>query len=358
MLASMTGASRKRGMFEEPDMLAKRQCIRNPEYQAAFQMFDRDLSGTIDLQELNSALQAVKSVVESGTQQAMFQAPFNANAVLWLAAKYAGQGGGQIRLQEFCEMLQYLESVKTIFGQIDTDRTGDISVAELSRALKLSGFNVTGAMDGGDSALSLAVANKIGQAYDADKNGVLTFDEFVQLRLEWDSYLDAWSNNVPQGANAISPQQLMTIMESIKKSLDLLSDLAMHPAAVGLTGFDARGFLGPMIYNNMFQVPRPFLVTTAEALIRKFSGGGLMLSFEQFCLLMEFLKEQKKKFCAVDQDRSGNISVQELGSAFAQSGLPLPLPQLVAVASRYDQDQSGTLEFDEFVQMMTELSSE
>ena len=25
---------------------------------------------------------------------------------------------------------------------------------------------------------------------------------------EWDSYLDAWSNNVPQGANAISPQQL------------------------------------------------------------------------------------------------------------------------------------------------------
>ena len=65
-------------------------------------------------------------------------------------------------------MLQYLESVKKIFIEIDTDRTGDISVSELSRALKLSGFNVTGLPDAGGDALSLAVAEKIGRAYDAD----------------------------------------------------------------------------------------------------------------------------------------------------------------------------------------------
>eukprot|EP00439_Symbiodinium_sp_Y106_P072211 s138_g13.t1 len=146
---------------------------------------------------------------ESGTQQAMFQAPFNANAVLWLAAKYAGQGGGQIRLQEFCASRLLSDQEVWLF---------------------VCGIGGSGA----NQALLHEVANKIGQAYDADKNGVLTFDEFVQLRLdpwrfavpalmaiqdmsEWDSYLDAWSNNVPQGANAISPQQLMTIMESIKK---------------------------------------------------------------------------------------------------------------------------------------------
>lgn len=343
-------------MFEEPDILAKRQCIRNPEYQAAFQMFDKDLSGTIDLQELNAALQAVKLSVESGTPQAMFTRPFNANTMLWLAGKYARQGGGQIRLQEFCEMLQYLESVKNIFTQIDTDRTGDISVSELSCALKLSGFNVTGWPDGGGDALSLAVAEKIGRAYDADGNGVLTFDEFVQLRLEWDSYLDNWSATVAPDANAISPQQLLTILEAIKSSLESLHELAINPMVSGLPGFSAASFLGPMFYNSMFKVPRPFLHSTAELLIRKYAGGSSLLTFEQFCLLMEFLKEQKKKFTAVDQDRSGHINLQELGQAFAQSGMPLPLEQLLVVARRYDQDQSGTLEFDGFLQMMTELS--
>ncbi|CAJ1400665.1 unnamed protein product [Effrenium voratum] len=344
-------------MFEEPDMLAKRQCIRNPEYQAAFQIFDRDHSGTIDLQELNNAVQAVKRSVESGTQQSMFERPFHAKTILWLAGKYARQGGGQIRLQEFCEMLQYLESVKNIFTQIDTDRTGDISVSELSRALKLSGFNVTGLPDGGGDALSLAVAERIGRAYDADGNGVLTFDEFVQLRLEWDSYLDSWAAHVPAGANAIAPQQLLTILEAIKQSLEPLHDLAMNPLCAGLSGFNAGHFLAPMFYNSMFKVPRPFLHTTAELLIRKFSGGAVLLTFEQFCILMEFLKEQKTKFSAVDQDRSGSISLEELGVAFAQSGLPLPIEQLLVVARRYDQDRSGTLEFDEFVQMMAEITN-
>lgn len=222
--------------------------------------------------------------------------------------------------------------------------------------MKLSGFNVTGWPDGGRDALSLAVAEKIGRAYDADGNGVLTFDEFVQLRLEWDSYLDNWSATVAPDANAISPQQLLTILEAIKSSLESLHELAINPMVSGLPGFSAASFLGPMFYNSMFKVPRPFLHSTAELLIRKYAGGSSLLTFEQFCLLMEFLKEQKKKFTAVDQDRSGHINLQELGQAFAQSGMPLPLEQLLVVARRYDQDQSGTLEFDEFLQMMTELS--
>ena len=44
-------------------------------------------------------------------------------------------------------------------------RTGDISVSELSRALKLSGFNVTGLPDAGGEALSLAVAGLRGKLH-------------------------------------------------------------------------------------------------------------------------------------------------------------------------------------------------
>eukprot|EP00409_Alexandrium_fundyense_P006541 CAMPEP_0195043214 /NCGR_PEP_ID=MMETSP0347-20130606/3935_1 /TAXON_ID=2932 /ORGANISM="Alexandrium fundyense, Strain CCMP1719" /LENGTH=131 /DNA_ID=CAMNT_0040070593 /DNA_START=1 /DNA_END=392 /DNA_ORIENTATION=+ len=129
---------------------------------------------------------------------AFFPGPFNANTVLWLAARFAASGGGTIYFQQFAEMMQYLEGMKTIFEQIDTHRTSSLSVSELNRALSLSGFSVTG-VPGGEDPLSLLVAEHIGRAYDADHDGVLSFDEFVQLRLEWDAYLDAWGAHVPAG---------------------------------------------------------------------------------------------------------------------------------------------------------------
>lgn len=348
--------SKKRGMFEEPNQLAKRQATMNPEYQAAFQTFDTDRSGTIDLNELNNALQAVKQSVEAGTsQQVMFSTGFSAHSLLWLAGKYAAQGGGAIGLQQFCEIMQYLECLKNLFQQIDADHSGNISVGELSRALSLSGFNVTGFPGGGD-ALSLAVAEKIGRNYDLDSNGAITFDEFVLMRLEWDNYLDAWGSVAPPGATGIAPQQLLAVLETIKKRAEPLSALAMNPLAASLPGFCASSFLSPMFYNSMHTVERPFLQQTAIRLIQKFGGGSAILTFEQFCMMMEWLKEQKRKFTAADRDRAGKINLKELHLAFAQSGLPLPIQQVLEIASRYDADGSGQLEFDEFLQMMTEIN--
>mmetsp|Transcript_109809 Transcript_109809/g.338988 ORF Transcript_109809/g.338988 Transcript_109809/m.338988 type:complete len:357 (-) Transcript_109809:155-1225(-) len=348
--------SRKRGMFAEPDLGAKRYCTANPEYMAAFRTFDTDGSGNVDICELNNALQAVKRSVESNSTQpsrAFFPSPFNPNTVIWLAARFSA-ASGTIYFQQFAEMMVYLEGLKTIFAQIDTDGTGDISVSELSRALSLSGFSVTGVQGGGD-ALSLMVAERIGRAYDADKNGVLSFDEFVQLRLEWDCYLNAWGSHVPAGANTISPNELLKVLDSVKTSLEPVGALALQPALSGLVGFSSAVFLGGLMYTSMFKMQRPFQARTAELLIRKFSQGSLMVNFEQFCMMMEFLKDAKEKFVAVDVSLSGTIDVNELGSAFAASGLPMPLESLVALGRRYDQDNSGGLEFDEFVQMLSEL---
>jgi len=344
-------------MFAEPDAVAKRFCTSNPEYMSAFKVFDTDGSGTIDICELNNALQAVKRSVESHSMTAFFRAPFNANTVLWLAARFSAPAWGAIYFQQFAEMMQYLEGLKTIFAQIDTDGTGDLSVSELSRALSLSGFSVTGVPGGGDP-LSLMVAERIGRAYDSDKNGVLSFDEFVQLRLEWDAYLDAWGAHVPAGAIAISPNELLKVLDAVKQSLEPVGMLAVHPSMAALTGFSAAGILGGLIYNSMFTLQRPFLVRTAELLIGKFSGGSGIVNFEQFCMLMEFLKAQKAKFAAVDQTHSGKIELAELATAFAASGLPMPVESLIALGQRYDQDNSGGLEFDEFLQMMCEIKDE
>lgn len=352
-------SNRKRGMFAEPDQQAKRVCTMNREYVTAFQIFDTDHSGNIDIAELNNALMAVKKSVEENSpcsRATFFHRPFNPNTVLWLAARYASSGGGIIGLQQFAEMMQYLEELKIIFAQIDTDGSGDINVSELSRALNLSGFNVSGVVGGGDP-LSLMVAEKIGRAYDADHNGVLSFDEFVQLRLEWDCYLNAWSAHVSPGADQISPQELLSVLDAVKLSLEPVGTLAVHPALANLTGFSVTGTLGALLYQSMFQVHKPFQVRTAELLIMRFGGGSLFVNFEQFCMLMEFLKEQKANFMSADVDRTGTIDVRELGAAFAASGLPMPIDGLIALGRRYDRDNSGALEFDEFLQMMSEMKA-
>mmetsp|Transcript_52924 Transcript_52924/g.123897 ORF Transcript_52924/g.123897 Transcript_52924/m.123897 type:complete len:365 (-) Transcript_52924:125-1219(-) len=358
LLSPLAQNAKKRGMFAEPDPVAKRYCTANPEYRIAFQRFDADGTNTIDIRELANALQAVKDSIESPTLRSMQWSPqnFHANTVLWLASRFAAGSGGVIQFPQFAEMMQYLQSVKEIFQQIDTDHTGDLSVSELSRALSLSGFNVTGIPGGGDP-LSMMVAEKIGRAYDEDKNGVLTFDEFVQLRLEWDCYLDAWSSNVPMGSNSIAPQQLLGVLEAVKSSLEPVSVMAALPALAALDGWNIGTALAGLYYASMFKTQRPFHVRTVEVLIRKFGSTGNLLNFEQFCMMMEFIKEAKKSFTQADQLRNGKIDINELALAFSSQGLPMAIQDLVVLARRYDQDQSGFLEFDEFLQMMVELTS-
>lgn len=345
----------KRGMFAEPDQspMAKRLAVENPEYQAAFKMFDRDNSGSIDIMELSGALAAVKQSVEQGTARTMFATPFNASTVLFLAAKYGISAYGQpLLFQQFAEMLQYLEGIKQIFQQIDIHHTGDLDVSELSRALSLSGFNVTGAV-GGSDCLSQEVARQIGQAYDADGNGVLTFDEFVQMRCEWDTYISVWNTHVAPGANRIEPAQLLAVMTDIKNSLEPIGIMAQNPAITGMAGFNVAGFSG-LVFNSMFQAQKQFSQRTCEMLIIRFGCNSIRLTWEQFCMLMEFLKQQKKIFSQFDLDRSGKLHLQELHNAFNVSGIPMPPEAVMQIGRRYDADNSGAIEFDEFLQMMAE----
>jgi Ca2+-binding EF-hand superfamily protein len=295
----------------------------------------------------------------------LFQHPFNPTTLIWLAAKYAAKGGGVIGNLQFCEMMLYLENLKDIFGQIDTDNSGNISVAEFSRALHLSGFIVNRIHGGGD-ALTFQVAEKIGRAYDLDGNGVLTFDEFVLMRLEWDNYLDSWSNAVPPGMDAIDPLKLVEILETIKKKVEPVSVLAF--ALSNLSGFCPQSFLGPVYYTSMFSVPQPLLPATVLRLIQNFGSfrqpeqGALWrtpvdlwtsaLNFEQFCMMMNWLKLQKKRFVDADVDRSGSISVPELERLSGR----LSKDQVLAIAGRYGLDESGQLGFDQFLQMMIDIN--
>jgi len=120
-----------------------------------------------------------------------------------------------------------------------------------------------------------------------------------------------------------------------------------------MSGFNAS-CLNAIYYNSMFSYRRPFLLSTCELLVWRFGGGSPYLSFEQFCLMMQFLKEQKSRFATVDVDKSGALDLNELGRFFAISGTPMLPGQVREIARRYDLDSSGQLQFDEFLHMMIE----
>jgi len=88
----------------------------------------------------------------------------------------------------------------------------------------------------------------------------------------------------------------------------------------------------------MYSVPRPLLEFTVVKLTPKFGCGSVVLNVERFCMMIEWPKKQMKKFVAPHVDCSGTISVQELNTAFAKSGMPLPNGELMATAGRYGLD--------------------
>jgi len=106
MLLGNINVSRKRGMFSAPDAQAKRMATLNPSYQQAFNMFDADRSGTIDMMELSRCLQQIKQSVETGTQKSWWPEQFSPYTIMWMAGQF---GGATIQFNQFCETMETLD---------------------------------------------------------------------------------------------------------------------------------------------------------------------------------------------------------------------------------------------------------
>ena len=79
-------------------------------------------------------------------------------------------------------------------------------------------------------------------------------------------------------------------------------------------------------------------------------GGGV---FDRTKLMSDDeIKELKGLFSSFDLDSSGSISVAELGDAMSKLGMPLEQSKLRAMVGEVDSDQSGEIEFEEFVKVV------
>ncbi|XP_035697589.1 troponin C, skeletal muscle-like isoform X1 [Branchiostoma floridae] len=69
-------------------------------------------------------------------------------------------------------------------------------------------------------------------------------------------------------------------------------------------------------------------------------------------LTKEQVEELQMAFSIFDRDGSGEISTQNLGTILKQCGLNPSRDELDAIMAEADEDGSGTMDFDEFLELM------
>jgi len=320
--------SRKRGMFADSnqDPSVKALQMSCSEYFAAFHACDPHRTGFIDLQHLSDALQAVLSAAEvRAVSRDVSMRPFHSTTCCLLCTRFGD--GAKLSPVQFCELLYYVHNLRVIFAQLDTDCSGGIDCAKLMTAFQHSGAN-----------MDASVVAQIVASYDADHSMALEFDEFVQMRLEWDHYISAW-DLCTRGSPTIPPPQLLSVLEEVKRTTEPII------TALGALGLSLR---------YIFHEHRPFQVQTCECLIFRFGRGSACLSFEQFCNMMVSLKEMKEAFCSADLGRTGSLNSAWLTKAMSRLGMDLPEQLVEDIGRQFYAHSAEGVEFDEFVQIIVE----
>jgi len=144
-----------------------------------FQSVDRDRSGKITTNELQTAL-------SNGTWN-----PFNPETVRLMIGMFDRDSDGAINFEEFVQLWKYVSDWTQTFRGYDRDNSGNIDKGELMTALTSFGYR-----------LSDPFYNMLLRKFDRSNSGKIFFDDFIQLCVvlqtltaafrEKDTDLDGW----------------------------------------------------------------------------------------------------------------------------------------------------------------------
>jgi len=103
---------------------------------------------------------------------------------------------------------------------------------------------------------------------------------------------------------------------------------------------------------------RAFSFKTTKLLMRMFdTDRSGALGYREFESMLAQLGAWRSWFDASDADRSGHLSPPELSRCLAAFGFSLPPPTISSIFNAVDGDSSGTIGFDEFVQVLAEVNA-
>jgi len=92
------------------------------------------------------------------------------------------------------------------------------------------------------------------------------------------------------------------------------------------------------------------VITKMFKLVR-YKQDQIGLNFHQFVEVSGFIDNMKSLFIKFDTDKNGKIDFPELGTALLDIGFNLKTETIKKLLKKVDGDHSGTIEFEEFVDM-------
>lgn len=122
-----------------------------------FQAVDADRSGKITAQELRMAL-------HNGNWS-----PFNQETCRLMIGMFDRDRSGTIDVNEFAALWKYVQDWKSCFDRFDTDRSGNIDARELATAFQTFGYN-----------LSPQFCDVVIRVFDKRGARTINFDDFIQ----------------------------------------------------------------------------------------------------------------------------------------------------------------------------------
>jgi Ca2+-binding EF-hand superfamily protein len=167
----------------------------DPSVYSWFVAVDADNSGAITATELQQAL-------TNGNWS-----HFNAETCRLMIGLFDRDNSGTIDIQEFQQLWQYINQWKGVFDRYDRDRSGNIDVGELSVAYNEMGFRV-----------SMQFCQLVVTRFDRLARKSLKFDDFIQSCVMLRSLTDAFRTRDTNlnGIITVSYEDFMTMAISNK----------------------------------------------------------------------------------------------------------------------------------------------
>jgi calmodulin len=244
---------------------------------------------------------------------------------------------------------EQIAKFREVFSAVDTDNSGSVSNSELQNLFSQLGYDVTPEI----------IAELISKV-DVDGSQNLSFDEFVTLLV---LVIEASS---AQEGNEVYVADISQFSSE---------ELAAFREVFDFADTDKSGTISYSELQQMFAKlgydVSPELVVE---LVRQVDvDGSQALNFDEFVTLVVLVKQAtsgkdeaentvvlseeatqsaRALFDTVDADRSGTVSTGELGELLRQLGYNPSEEQLTQLVAAVDDDNSGNLNFDEFVQLI------
>ncbi|KAH3861652.1 sorcin-like isoform X2 [Dreissena polymorpha] len=167
----------------------------NPEVWTWFQSVDGDRNGKITSEELRLAL-------HNGNWS-----PFNSETCRLMVGMFDKDRSGTIDVQEFAALWKYVQDWKSCFDRFDTDRSGNIDSRELTTAFQSFGYN-----------LSPQFCDLVVRVFDRRGTRHIQFDDFIQACVLLKTLTDKFraKDNQMNGTIRISYEEFLDMALDIK----------------------------------------------------------------------------------------------------------------------------------------------